>query len=98
MYYTKIEVREDSTIIEDIVKPQIKRSVGMFDYWLWRSGHNDNRYVLELRYLDDFERMNNLLNGLKDVIKAEEISYEGYKLEVCQIDTKLEEPILVVTR
>ena len=98
MYYTKIEVREDSTIIEDIVKPQIKRSVGMFDYWLWRSGHNDNSYVLELRYLDDFERMNNLLNGLKDVIKAEEISYEGYKLEVCQIDTKLEEPILVVTR
>ena len=98
MHYLRIEVKEDSTIIEDIVKPQIKHSVGMFDYWFWRSGHNDNHYVLELRYLDDFERMNDLLNGLRDIERVKEISYEEYRLEVCQIDTKLEEPILVVTK
>ena len=98
MYYTKIEAKEDSTVIEDIVKPEIKCSVGMFDYWFWKSGHNDNHYVLELRYLDDFKRMNNLLTGLKDIEKANEILYEEYKLEVCQIDTKLEEPILVVAK
>lgn len=98
MYYVLIEVRKGSTVIENIVKPEIKCSVGMFDYWFWKSGHNDNHYVLELRYIDDFERMNNLLTGLKDIEKTKEILYEEYKVEVCQIETKLEEPILVVAK
>ena len=98
MYYTKIEAKENSTVIEDIVKPQIKCSVGMFDYWFWKSGRNSNHYVLELRYSDDFERMKNLLIGLKEISKTRKISYEQYKTEVCQVDTILEEPILVVAK
>ncbi|MCK5590757.1 MAG: hypothetical protein KAI72_02255 [Candidatus Pacebacteria bacterium] len=98
MYYVLIEAKKGSTVIEDVVKPQIKRSVGMFDYWFWKSGRDNNCYILELRYLDDTEGMNNLLNGLKDIELAKEISYEKYRVEVCQIETKLEEPILVVAK
>ena len=35
MYYVLIEAKKGSTVIEDVVKPQIKRSVGMFDYWFY---------------------------------------------------------------
>lgn len=78
MHYIRIEVRKDSTVIENIIEPQVKYSVKMFDYWIWNSKNNGN-YVLQLRYLDDFERISNLLNGLRNIEQAKEISYEDYK-------------------
>ena len=78
MYYMEIEPKENSTVMEDIIKPQIKHSIKMFDHWIWNCKNNGN-YVLQLRYPDDLERISNLLNGLRDVNQVKEISYEDYK-------------------
>ena len=83
--------------MEDIIKPQVKHSIKMFNYWFWNCQDNCN-HVLQLRHVDDFEIMINMFNGLKDIEQAKEISYKEYKDEVCQTKEVFEELLLIIAK
>jgi len=98
MFYIKIVPKRNSTVMEDIVKPQIKHSVEMFDYWIWDLNREGSDCILQLRYSDDCERFVSLLKGLKDIEKAKEISCEDYKKEIHQAKNKPQEAIFVTIK